>query len=166
MKREKLWLSIFSLNCNDLFFCNFCNTIRIFFFFFDNPILVSTGYQISCWDTSNISRNCDSSLMITSKSAWYGPRYWLRLSFRWNVLFLSIFDARIARLVEPRPRRCSRPRTSAKDGRLLIGRQLIKAPYVKLYSILKTSSTSADSEQIQDSEVSINSYLLPGDRYQ
>lgn len=36
-----------------------------------------------------------------------------------------------------------------------IGRQLIKAPYVKLYSILKTSSTSADSEQIQDSEVPI-----------
>ncbi|XP_036139003.1 nuclear receptor coactivator 7 isoform X4 [Monomorium pharaonis] len=31
--------------------------------------------------------------------------------------------------------------------------ELIKAPYVKLYSILKTSSTSADSEQIQDSEV-------------
>ncbi|XP_076638250.1 TLD domain-containing protein mustard isoform X8 [Colletes latitarsis] len=31
--------------------------------------------------------------------------------------------------------------------------ELIKAPYVKLYSILKTSSTSADSEQIQDPEV-------------
>ncbi|KAL0103367.1 hypothetical protein PUN28_017552 [Cardiocondyla obscurior] len=31
--------------------------------------------------------------------------------------------------------------------------ELIKAPYVKLYSILKTSSASADSEQIQDSEV-------------
>ncbi|XP_019887775.1 nuclear receptor coactivator 7 isoform X5 [Ooceraea biroi] len=31
--------------------------------------------------------------------------------------------------------------------------ELIKAPYVKLYSILKTSSTSADSEQIHDSEV-------------
>nr|XP_031825542.1 oxidation resistance protein 1 isoform X5 [Nomia melanderi] len=30
--------------------------------------------------------------------------------------------------------------------------ELIKAPYVKLYSILKTSSTSADSEQIQDPE--------------
>ncbi|XP_076760170.1 TLD domain-containing protein mustard isoform X3 [Xylocopa sonorina] len=31
--------------------------------------------------------------------------------------------------------------------------ELIKAPYVKLYSILKTSSASADSEQIQDPEV-------------
>ncbi|XP_076164479.1 TLD domain-containing protein mustard isoform X3 [Ptiloglossa arizonensis] len=31
--------------------------------------------------------------------------------------------------------------------------ELIKAPYVKLYSILKTSSTSADFEQIQDPEV-------------
>nr|XP_050852713.1 oxidation resistance protein 1 isoform X5 [Vespula vulgaris] len=31
--------------------------------------------------------------------------------------------------------------------------ELIKAPYVKLYTILKTSSTSADSEQAQDPEV-------------
>ncbi|XP_015171206.1 PREDICTED: oxidation resistance protein 1 isoform X6 [Polistes dominula] len=31
--------------------------------------------------------------------------------------------------------------------------ELIKAPYVKLYAILKTSSTSADSEQTQDPEV-------------
>ncbi|EFN84009.1 Nuclear receptor coactivator 7 [Harpegnathos saltator] len=31
--------------------------------------------------------------------------------------------------------------------------ELIKAPYVKLYSILKTSSTLADSEQIQDPEI-------------
>ncbi|XP_043671034.1 uncharacterized protein LOC122630527 isoform X4 [Vespula pensylvanica] len=31
--------------------------------------------------------------------------------------------------------------------------ELIKAPYVKLYTILKTSSTSADSEQVQDPEV-------------
>ncbi|XP_024947385.1 oxidation resistance protein 1 isoform X10 [Cephus cinctus] len=31
--------------------------------------------------------------------------------------------------------------------------ELIKAPYVKLYSILKTSSASADSEQAQDPEV-------------
>jgi len=42
-----------------------------------------------------------------------------------------------------------------------IGRQLIKAPYVKLYSILKTSSTSADSEQIQDSEVPITPPTSP-----
>ena len=38
-------------------------------------------------------------------------------------------------------------------ARLATYPQLIKAPYVKLYSILKTSSTSADSEQIQDPEV-------------
>lgn len=131
------------------FLATFVNTIRIYFF--NNPILVSTGYRISCWDTPNISRNSESPLTMTSKSS-------MLVAIVVDALKCAI-SIDIRREDRPRPVKSRRYRdrdlTSAKDGRLLVGRQLIKAPYVKLYSILKTSSTSADSEQIQDSEVSI-----------